>query len=128
MRALPVLGTWIGSLSGYDLRVFGVVQHGSTLLGLPLLARWTIRWARNASVSGSAPPPALPPLVRALVLVSLVAGAAAVAFTVSSKHLPGRISLGSLQPYVGDLARSGLQSLCVGIVLYAAAWHAWRRG
>lgn len=125
VRVLPVLATPIGSLWEYNVHVFRLVQHGSTLLGFLLLARWTMRWFRG--VDAPPEPPMVPPVARGLIVAGVLAGAGSVAIVVSAEWIPAQVTLGSLQPYLWALARSGLQSLAVGVLLYGAAWHAWRR-
>ena len=125
VQAVPALATTIGSVSEYELTGYGVLQHGSTLLGLLLLARWTTRWLAPVDASGA--PPVFPPVVRALLVAGLLAGAAWVAIATSTSLVPARVTLGSLQPYLGTLVPSGLGWLAAGVLLYGAAWHAWRR-
>ena len=50
VRAFPLLAENLGTVGWYRVYVYKVLQHGSTLLGLALLARWTRAWVRQASV------------------------------------------------------------------------------
>ncbi|HTK90660.1 MAG TPA: DUF4184 family protein [Verrucomicrobiae bacterium] len=50
VRAFPVLAENLATLGWYRVYVYKVLQHGSTLLGLALLARWTRAWVHEASV------------------------------------------------------------------------------
>lgn len=55
---LPFLETPLFSLGNYKVYVFKVFQHGSTFVGLGLIAYWFIHWYRNAphqQVSGILP-------------------------------------------------------------------------
>lgn len=125
VRALPWLATPIASLSGFDLHVYALVQHGSTLLGLVLLASWTMRWLRATPAPSARP--AFPPAVRALIVTSLLVAAVAGALVASAGQVPAQTTLGSLQPYLGTFVPSGLRSLALGVLLYAGAWQVWRR-
>ena len=126
VRALPVMARPLGSISGYDVFPFRVLQHGSTLLGTLLLVRWARRWVRSAEILEAAPPPSLSHRARGLVVGGLLAGAAVVGIVAATaaERGPGPITLGTLPPVVGRGVRSGLQALAVGILLYASSWHA----
>jgi membrane-bound metal-dependent hydrolase YbcI (DUF457 family) len=71
MQLWPMLGTTVAHVFGQTVRVYNVLQHTSTLLGLSLLCWWTVRWYRTASVSGSEGP-RLPERTRVLVVATIV--------------------------------------------------------
>lgn len=125
---LPILSRLIVTISGYDLFVYKLLQHGSTLVGVVLLASWTARWVGRADPPGAAPLPTFAPRTRVLIAGGLLAGGALIGILLSAEHAPDEMSLGALQPYVGRVARSILQSLACAILLYGAAWHLVRRG
>lgn len=81
----------------------------------------------RADPPGAAPLPSFTALVRLLIAGGLLAGATLSAILISAEHAPGAMSLGAMQPYVGRVAKSGLQSLACAIILYGAAWHVSRR-
>ena len=53
VRVAPVLAVNLLTVGWYHLYVYKVLQHGSTLLGLALLARWTRAWLGTAPRAGS---------------------------------------------------------------------------
>ena len=58
VQALPWLDTIVCHLPGYSVRVYKILQHGSTALGTVLLAYWIVRWwCRESSADGVAPSP-----------------------------------------------------------------------
>lgn len=52
--AVPILATRLGAVSGYEVFVFKLLQHASTVIGLCLLGLWLARWLR------ATPPPQAP--------------------------------------------------------------------
>lgn len=76
--SLPVLQVSWGRIGAYDLYVFKVLQHLSSLVGLSLLAWWSWRWYHRTALCAS-PPPISPGLrwgICAMLLIApLVAGA-----------------------------------------------------
>ena len=71
MELWPVLGATVAQVFGQTLRVYNVLQHTSTLLGLSLLTWWTVRWYRTAPVSGWVGP-RLPERTRVMVVATIV--------------------------------------------------------
>ncbi|HEX3036405.1 MAG TPA: DUF4184 family protein [Thermodesulfobacteriota bacterium] len=47
---LPLLQMTALTVAGHDLQVYKILRHGSTLVGLSLLAYWTWRWFMNEPV------------------------------------------------------------------------------
>ncbi|NNG17086.1 MAG: DUF4184 family protein [Gemmatimonadales bacterium] len=72
MQLLPVLGTTVAHVFGQTIRLYNVLQHSSTLLGLGLLTWWTARWYRAAPRPGVAGP-RLPERTRVVLLATIVA-------------------------------------------------------
>jgi hypothetical protein len=126
VAAFPVLQKRIVTVSDYDVCVFNVLQHLSTTLGILLLVRWTARWYANAEVRPIRP--ALPVSARWMIVAGIVAGAAIVALVVALPSFPAPVTLQDLQPFAWRAVTTGLASIGAGILLYSAAWHAWRRG
>lgn len=51
VQTFPFLQTRLFTLFGYDVFLFKVLQHGSSVIGITLLMLWTIQWFRNTAVS-----------------------------------------------------------------------------
>jgi membrane-bound metal-dependent hydrolase YbcI (DUF457 family) len=71
MQLWPVLGTTVAHVFGQSVRLYNVLQHTSTLLGLSLLTWWAVRWYRTTPVSGSVGR-RLPERTRVLVVAVIV--------------------------------------------------------
>lgn len=54
--ALPVLSTLLFEAHGYQVFMFKLLQHLSSVLGLLLLAWWSWRWLRSAAEAPEPPP------------------------------------------------------------------------
>jgi uncharacterized protein DUF4184 len=50
VRMFPLLAVNLATVGWYRVYVYKVLQHGSTLLGLALLARWTRAWLHEVAV------------------------------------------------------------------------------
>lgn len=124
VEALPFLGARLAIVSGYPLYVHRVLLHGSSLLGLALLARWTARWLRRAQPSASAPQPRLHPALRWGILACL--GAAAAVAALPELQPPARITLRSLQRLVVAASTPACATLGIGTLLYCALWQGLR--
>jgi membrane-bound metal-dependent hydrolase YbcI (DUF457 family) len=71
MQFLPVLGTTVAQVFGQTVRLYNVLQHASTVLGLSLLTWWTVRWYRAAPGAGVAGP-RLPERTRVAIVATIV--------------------------------------------------------
>jgi hypothetical protein len=124
VEALPFLGVRLATVSGYPLYVHRVLLHGSSLIGLALLAWWTARWLRRAEPGARAPEPRLRPALRGAILAGLVAAAAFAALP--ELQPPARITLRSLQRLVVEASTPAFATLGVGTLLYCAVWQGLR--
>ncbi|MEJ7806616.1 MAG: DUF4184 family protein [Telluria sp.] len=73
VNALPLLQTELAVVGGYHVVVFKLLQHGSSLVGLALLALWAINWLRRAPVVAADRARLLSPLQRIGALLMLAA-------------------------------------------------------
>lgn len=94
--------------------LYKLLQHGSTLLGLTVLALWIVAWYQRAEVGR--PRPAFPqsswPLRKILTLlaIAIIASAAGIIYAVAVAGVPTRHS--SISNFVGPLV----------VTAMAAAW------
>jgi hypothetical protein len=51
VRWLPFLNTHLFEVGSYDIRVYKLLQHGSTIFGFTLLTFWYFRWFQKAPES-----------------------------------------------------------------------------
>jgi len=121
VRALNVV---IVELLGFPVRGYNLLQHGSTLVGLALLARWFHCWLRRTPRGEL--PASWERARRARRRAPLLAcGALAPAAFAHALHLgPPGADLLSLRNFVGNAVVSGM-SLTLGSLLAYAVWW-WR--
>jgi len=131
VRAFPLLTHVLFSISGYDVAVFKVLQHGSTAIGICCLLWWTVRWYQHAPAHDVIGEPQLSPRARLAVLGSVIAVACVVAGVYAVSSLPAAVNVRALRPLVGRTIVSGASSLFGAVLLYCLAWQGyqlWRDG
>lgn len=132
MDALPVLQTILVSLGGYQLSVFKLLQHASSVAGLSLLAWWLRRWLQRT------PAAALPSLpmarhwrVRWLGAIGatsmLAAGWAAIRHMAGFTVAGATFDLAALQSLAAAMVFTGLPALTAALIAYSGAWQLWAR-
>jgi Domain of unknown function (DUF4184) len=131
VRAFPFLTHVLFSISGYDVAVFKVLQHASTVIGICCLLWWTGRWYRHAPVHDLAGAEQLSPRARLAVIGNITSVACILAGVYAVSSFPGTMTLRALRPLVGRTIVSGASSLLGAVVLYCLAWQGyqvWRDG
>jgi hypothetical protein len=127
VRLLPALETRLFTVSGYTAYVFSVLQHASSAGGTLALALWGWYWYRHAPQVSRVAGGGLSPPARRLVLVA-IAGVVLIAVVIGSvDRLPAQLTLRALQPFVRRIIVAMLSSAAASLLVYAAAWHLWRR-
>ena len=116
---LPELSGSIVILNGYNLTVFRVLQHGSTLVGLMLLARAYLPWRGDTAADPTTP--TLSRRVRLLALVLIVVLPAAAAFAYATAGAPAIADLNSLRAFVWRFVTSGIGFGMASLVIYSLA-------
>ncbi len=105
---LPVLG---------DVGVYKLLQHGSTLFGLAVLAIWILHWYRTTEPKAQCDVEPFNVGQRRVIIVTVPAFAICGSFVrvlFGVGILAGR---GSLLEFVGEAAISGLTFFCVGLLV-----------
>jgi hypothetical protein len=131
-EAFPALRVELFSIGRYDVHAFSVLQYGSSLLGMALVAYWFVRWLRRAPCRSTALPFALSGSGR--VMVGLLLMAMAVWGAVSPwVQVPPQTQAGSLgltRALVRTHIAGAGSAFCAGLLLYGALWtaFAWRKG
>jgi len=123
----PILETRLFTVSGYTAYVFSVLQHGSSAVGVSVLAAMIWRWYRRAPQTE---PPAggLTLVVRRRLLVSMALLMVLAAAAAGARRPPAAANLRALQPVARRVVVSSLSTLVAAVTLYAVAWHSLRRG
>jgi hypothetical protein len=76
-EAMPALDDLLFTVGAYPVHGYSLLQHGSSVAGMALLAAWFRSWYRRAPV-GARAPRRLSPEGRRAVIVSLLASLAAI--------------------------------------------------
>ncbi len=124
VQAVPLLELELFSVGGYQVFVYKILQHGSTLLGLGCLAWWLLSWWQmNDRNSGSIPRLTLS---RWVIAVLILAGIPVVAGLVSFlTNLSWPLSVRTLPLAVGNGVKSFFTGVGVGMLLFAVLWRIW---
>jgi Domain of unknown function (DUF4184) len=127
---LPFLETQLFSLGSYKVYVFKVFQHGSTFVGLGLMAYWFIRWYRKAPhqlVSSILP---LRQRIRIWggilisgLLIGTFLGIRAIPFGARTSAIGTRVGVSALQFFLGNAITNGVATSIGVFFLYSLWWH-----
>ena len=110
----------VGLPGGHEVPVYKLIQHGSSIVGLPLLALWMV-WTLSRTKPGEpTADPTLAPAARHTTwgVLLLLAGAAAVSV--------GLTADASLAWRLHHLATRGGAAVTAGLLVYAAGWRLMR--
>ena len=114
---MPVLSRTLLSFRGYDFTVFRLLQHGSTVVGLLLLANAYRRWR------DSHPPiqnvPCLEHGWKTAAWILIIGVPLIAALFRALAGAPTVTDLGSLRPFVWLFVTSGLSFVLVAVLLYS---------
>lgn len=106
------------TLAGFQLPGYSWAQYGSTVVGLVILAMWTVRWYRRTRPN-SRPVPGMPLPVR------IAAGVLITAAASFGAYVGGREvwSAGSLSQIAVSTITRGGDALVLTVLALAACWH-----
>jgi len=125
VEILPVAREKLFTLGGYDVRVYKVFQHASTLLGAALVARALGDWCRRTPRRKSVGDVAGRHRRRTLAWCTIAGLSFLVAFLDGGTTPLPRPWLRASQTFFGVFIITGGQALAVVTVLYCAFW--WSR-
>ncbi|HEX4998939.1 MAG TPA: DUF4184 family protein [Terriglobia bacterium] len=126
--AIPLLQTVLFSVDNYHVRVYTLLQHGSTVAGLALLAFWFRQWAATGSAAPISPRAAKSPwrwrtaFIVAAASISLIVGA-----WIGALSIGERAGTAALKVFLRRASISGSITLALALVVYSAGWHLQRR-
>jgi Domain of unknown function (DUF4184) len=118
---LPFLETPLFSLGNYKVYVFKVFQHGSTFIGLGLIAAWSIRWYREAPhqlVSSILPLRKRIRIWGAILISGILLGT-----FFGMRSIGTKAGIIALQHFLGKAITSGVAVSLVAFFLYSSLWH-----
>ncbi|HSJ98772.1 MAG TPA: DUF4184 family protein, partial [Myxococcota bacterium] len=122
VRRAPALQVHLATLGGYEVFVFKVLQHGSTIVGAGVLAIASGLSLRSAR-SVDDPSHRLPPFVRGAVWLSCGLAAAAVALARSAEVVQPPFDLAMLQRALGRAVVPSIGTALALLLLYCLAWQ-----
>jgi hypothetical protein len=128
VRAWPVLRRVLLTVGPYNVRLYHALQHGSTVVGLTVIALWLAVWFRRAPVRVGEPKRPLASLARFMVGLALVAVPAAVGLVTAVRALPAAPNLAALQSFAERAAVTGLQAFLAGLLALGCLWWALIEG
>ncbi len=123
VQALPFLRIQVAAIGRYELYIYTLLQHASTLLGISLLAWWIARWWRSSVVKMTQPPLVLSPAQRMWIFGFLAAISIAAA-ALSAAGADWTVMDGAtLRVLARQAAFAGLSGFLLGLSLYSLFWH-----
>ncbi len=109
----------LGVVQGYEVTVYRVLQHGSTVAGTLLLALAYWHWRRLRPAS-ECPAPALIPAWKTLFLFVLITVPAVLAYFSASSVEVSLSDLNTFRPFVGRFVISGVSFASLGLLVYSS--------
>ena len=120
VRQLPILTTSLFSFHGRDIRLYKILQHGSTLLGFAVLTASYLRWFKQAASHDVDPEyrHKAEKKIGLLFVFGLIAAAPALVFAVKrTKHLTAFNSL------LGRFVVAACVLFLLQLLVYSVLWH-----
>jgi hypothetical protein len=123
----PGIDSVVLAIGGYQLRLYKALQYGSTVVGMALLAWWSLQWLARQELEADAAPSPLSGRLRLLVLAVMVVVCIVVAGLVVGGATVNRLSVRSWRRAVVRVAVTGIATFGACLVAYAAVWTLWDR-
>jgi hypothetical protein len=106
-----------------DLKVYKLLQHGSTLLGAGLLIYWYSQWFRAAPEQELETPIRLSGLLKIGLIILMGVSAFLFAGLYSLLNEPAITSFASLRPVIGRTIVTTISALFVEFVIFSLIWR-----
>jgi hypothetical protein len=123
VQAWPALRASVFHLGGSTITVYKLLQHGSTLVGLIVLAVCTGRWYRRATENEVELPPRLSPARRSALAAAFALVAVAAGLLKSASAVPFLHGLSSLQHFVGGFVVTTITVAAAELVVFSLFWR-----
>jgi hypothetical protein len=114
----PMLQTAQGSI-----RLYSLLQHGSTLAGAALLCYWYARWFRRSRAQSVTQPVRLSTRGRLGIILAMGLGACALAVMWGSLRVSRILSPHALRLFMTRAALAGMLVLFVELIIFSGFWH-----
>ncbi len=125
--ALPLLRTELADLGGYKLYGFKLLQHGSSLLGLALLACWSISWLKRTPATPVVCAYRLSPAQRYGTLAVLLGGPLLIGLMAGLQRRPVIANMVDLQAFAAGFIFTALPTAALLVSVASVLWHVLAR-
>jgi len=120
VEMFPVLNATVASASGHELRVYKILQHGSTLVGVSAIALGGWLWLRRHPGAAKTAPSLWSVRQRAIIVLVLLLLPCVVGVLVASSRASSHVDFESLRSCTGAAVTSGMAALAVELVVFGA--------
>ena len=124
VNALPVLQTELANVGGYRVYAFKVLQHGSSLLGLALLALWVARWLRRTPTRPAVHRRSLSPAQRMAALLALAGVPLLAGLYAGWRRSPQISKLVDMQDFMAGFIFAALPAGAIALATFSVIWKA----
>jgi hypothetical protein len=122
VNRVEMLRMVVGSIGGYELYVYKILQHLSSLLGLLAMTLWIVNWAKKTPATGEgAKAPHLPFKYRVIVLAGILGAALACALVNIASRWTESVERLLMHGAVG-----GLMGAALSAGVFCMCWHVCR--
>lgn len=128
VTALPLLQRELFAVGTYSVYGYKLLQHGSTVVGLALLAGWSWRFLASTTPDNESLPVTFSPEKQVALVVLMVGASVGVGMWMAARALAETCLTGmaALQFFVGRAIFTGLPILGLTVLVYSIAWHLWQ--
>jgi uncharacterized protein DUF4184 len=123
VRVSRALRFHLGTISGYPISVYTILQHTSTILGVALLVVWVRRWERTAPPATDAPPFAMEPGLRRVAAVAVAVLAIGLWLSSDDVRPLREPTLRGVQLFLRRAVPAAITSFSLAFAAYAAVWQ-----
>jgi hypothetical protein len=124
---IPILSMPIIETTEGTLKVYKILQYGSTLLGLVLLFYWYTSWLKQASkqriVLFHTLTPLLSSQIKWLIIFIIVLSSAFIGMIYGFISVAPLTHLRLLYPFVVQSVVAGMSALFIELIIFSTLWH-----
>jgi hypothetical protein len=123
VQMLPVLRMPLWHVGGGVLRVADMLQYGSSLLGIVLLAWWYWRWIQHAPPQPLTLPVQFSGKSQGVIIALMLFSTAGFVLLANQTHFPTEWHLKQLHWYLRQVVTLGITVFAVELLIYSLCWH-----
>ena len=127
VERLPALRASLFALAGREVGLYKLLQHGSTLTGLALLAYCLRKRLKSEAAVMALPEPSLPARTRQRILLALLLSTCIAAVIIGLWSAARHSGLRALQVFVVQTAVGGMAAFALCLLLFSIAYRLRRR-